>query len=98
MDSADEYEEETVTYAIGRYEEEVERGSHSSSSSHSEHGSDSDDSPPPILSPPHHTMVIPSVRRSPVPVLVPADRVSTHDLPLADTLAAVDRELFHTSL
>jgi len=29
-------------------------------------------------------------------VIVPADRVSTHDLPLAETLSVVERELFHT--
>jgi len=94
MDSGDEYEKETVTYEIGGYQKDVEHESHSSSSSHSEHGSDSDE--PPILSPPHHTMDIPSVRRPPVPVMVPADRVSTHDLSLAATLAVVEGELFHT--
>jgi len=31
----------------------------------------------------------------PVPVMVPADRVSTHDLPLAAPLAVVERKLFH---
>jgi len=76
MDSEDEYEEEAVTYEISGYQEEVEHDGHSSSSSHSEHGSDSEE--PPILSPPHHTIDIPSVRRPPVPVMVPADRVSTH--------------------
>jgi len=40
-------------------------------------------------------MDIPSVRRPPVPVMVPADQVSTPDLPLTDTLAVVERELFH---
>jgi len=33
-------------------------------------------------------MDIPSVRRPPVSVMVPADRVSTHDLPLAESLSA----------
>jgi len=96
MDSEDEYEEETVTYEIGGYQEDREHDSHSPSSSHSEHGIDSDD--PPILSPPHHTMDIPSVRRPLVPVMVPADRVSTHDLPLAETLSAAEGELFHNSI
>jgi len=40
MDGGNEYEEETVTYGIGGYEEEVEHDSKSSSSSHSEHRSD----------------------------------------------------------
>jgi len=91
MDSEDEYEEETTTYETGGYQQEHD--SHSPSSSHSKHGSDSEE--PPILSPPHHTMDIPSVRRPPVPVMVPADRVSTHDLPLAETLWAAEGELFH---
>jgi len=71
MDSGDEYEDETVTYEIGGYQEEVEHDSNSSSPFHSEHGSDIDE--PPILSPPHHTMGIPSVFRPPVPVMVLAD-------------------------
>jgi len=95
MDSGDEYEEETVTDAIGGYEEEIKRNSYSSSSSPSKHGSDCDE--PPVLSP-HHTIDIPSVRRPPVPVLVPADRVSTHDLPLAARLTVVEKELFHKSI
>jgi len=49
---------------------------------------------PPVLSP-IHAMDIPSVRRTPVLVAVPADRVSTHDLPLAETLSVAERELFH---
>jgi len=40
-------------------------------------------------------MDIPSVRRPPVSVMVPADRVSTHDLPLAETLSVAEKELFH---
>jgi len=40
-------------------------------------------------------MDIPSVRRPPVSVMVPADRVSAHDLPLAETLSAVEGGLFH---
>jgi len=40
-------------------------------------------------------MDISSVRRPPVPAMVPADRVSAHDLPLAP-LAVVERELFHS--
>jgi len=75
-------------YAVGGCQEERERGNASSS----ENGDNYDD--PPVLYPPH-TMDIPSVRRPPVPVMVPADRVSTLDLPLADTLAVAERELFH---
>jgi len=96
MDSEDEYEEETATrvllehgYAVGGCEEEIEPCSPSSSSS--EYGSDHDG--PPVLTP-HHTMDIPSVRRPPVPVLVPADRVSAHDLPLAAPLPLVEESCF----
>jgi len=50
---------------------------------------------PPVLSP-IHAMDIPSVRRRQVSVMVPADRVSTHDLPLAETLSVVEGGFFHT--
>jgi len=41
-------------------------------------------------------MDIPSVRRPSVSVMVPADRVSAHDLPLAESLSAsVSREKYH---
>jgi len=97
MDSDNEYEDGMDTcvlmeqgYAIGGYKEEVEGANYSSSS---ENGDDYDD--PSVFSPPH-TMDIPIVRRPPVPVMVPADRGSTHDLPVAETLAVVKRELFHT--
>jgi len=44
----------------------------------------------------HPAMDIPSVRRPPVSVMVPADRVSAHDLPLAESLSAVvKREKYH---
>jgi len=49
----------------------------------------------PVLSP-IHTMDILSVRCPPVPVMVPADRVSTHNMPLAETLSVAERELFLT--
>jgi len=113
MDSEDDYEDRMDArvfieqgYATGGYEEEREKANSSSSS---EHGSDLDN--PPVLSPPH-TIDIPSVHRPPVPVMLPADRVSTHDLPVTETLpadrvsthdlplteplAVVERELFHT--
>jgi len=99
MDSEDDYEDRMDTrdfmeqgYATGGYEEEKVRANSSSSS---EHGSDLDN-PLPVLSPPH-TMDIPSVRRPPVPVMVPADRVSTHDLPLAELLAVVEESYFTKS-
>jgi len=94
MDSSEEYEYGTDTrvlsdhgYAVGGYEKQVERYNSSSS----ENGDDFDN--PPVLSPPH-TMDISSVRRPPVSVMVPADRVSTHNLPLA-AFAVVEKELFH---
>jgi len=44
-------------------------------------------------------MDIPSVRRPLVSVMVPADRVSTHDLPLAESLSAVvNRENYHNNM
>jgi len=58
----------------------------SSSSDHEE----TDDIPPISKQPPLlQTMDIPSVRRPPVSVMMPADRVSTHDLPLVESLSAV---------
>jgi len=78
-------------YAVGGHEEE-ERERVNSSSSSSEYGDGFGE--PPILSP-HHTIDIPSVRRPPVSVTVPAELVSTHDLPLAPPLAVIERELFH---
>jgi len=93
MDSDDEYEEEITRYETGGYREEREHISHFPSSSHSEHGSDKEE--PPIFSPPHHTMDIPSVRRPPVPAMVPSDRVSTHDLPLAENISVAEGQLFH---
>jgi len=62
------------------------------SPSSSEQGDEYDNTPfPPLL----HAMDIPSVRRPPVSVMVPADRVSTHDFPLAESLSAVEREKYH---
>jgi len=95
MDSEDDYENRMDTrvsmeheYAIGCNDDEIERAN----SFLFENGSDLDD--PLVFSPPH-TMDIPSVCRPPLPVMVPADRVSTLDLPLAETLAVVEKELFH---
>jgi len=97
MDSDDGYEfnMETVVpmeqgYTVGGNEENERERANSPSST--ENGDDYDD--PPVLSP-FHTMDIPSVRRPPVPVMVQADRVSTHALPLAETLSVVERKFFH---
>jgi len=99
MDSEDDYEYEINTqipteqgYAV---ENEEKRRKRANSHSSSENRDDYDD--PPVLSP-IHTMDIPSVRRPPVPVMVPADQVSTHDLPLAETLSVKEREVFHTCI
>jgi len=93
MDSDDVYEfnVETVVPVERNHTIEYEKERANSPTS-SENGDDYDD--PPVLVP-FHTMDIPSVRRPPVSVMVPADRVSTHDLPLAETLSVVENELFH---
>jgi len=65
------------------------------SSSTSENGEDYNS--PTVLSP-IRTMDIPSVRRPPVSATIPTDRVSAHDLPLAETLSAVKGGLFHIIL
>jgi len=94
MDSDDGYEfDMDQGYTVGGKEENERERANSPSSS--ENGDDYDD--PPVLSP-IHTMDIPSVRRPPVSVMVPADRVSTHDLPLTETLSVVERKLFHISM
>jgi len=64
------------------------------SPSSSEQGDEYDN---PFSPPLFQAMNIPSVRRPPVSVMVPADRVSTHDLPLAESLWAVERENYHTT-
>jgi len=96
MDSDDDYEYNMdkqipaeQDYAVGKDENKRERANSPSSS---ENGDDYND---PLVLSPIHTMDIPSVRRPPVSVMVPANRVSTHDLPLAETLSVVERELFH---
>jgi len=99
MDSEDDYEYETdvpVPSEQGNTvrNEEIKREK-ANSPSPSENGDDYDDHP--VLSP-IHAMDIPSVRRPPVPVMVPADRVSTHDLPLVETLSVVERGLFHNCI
>jgi len=66
-------------------------------SSSSEHGDEYDN--PTTIPPLIQAMDIPSVRRPPVSVMVPADRVSTHDLPLAEYLSAVvKREKYHNTI
>jgi len=51
---------------------------------------------PPLLL---RTMDIPSVRHPPVSVMAPADRVSAHDLTLAESFSAIggEREKYHNN-
>jgi len=96
MDSDEEYEFDVdieMPVEENHANRREDKGSHSPTSS--ENGDDYDG--PPVLSP-IHAMDIPSVRRPPVSTMAPADRVSAHDLPLADTLSAVKRGLFHTNI
>jgi len=91
MDSDDDYEFDVDTVVPVKKDHIVEyERSRANSPSSSENGDDYDS--PPLL-----TIDIPSVHRPPVSVMVPADRVSTHDLPLAETLSAVERGLFHNN-
>jgi len=93
MDSEDDYELDVDTVVPVRKDHMIEyERKRANSPSSSENGDDYDN--PPVLSP-IHAMDIPSVRRPPVSVMVPADRVSVHDLPLAETLSVVERGLFH---
>jgi len=95
MDSDEEYEfdiDVEIPADKNHANRMEEKGSHSSSTS--ENGDDYDG--PPVLSP-IHAMDIPSVRRPPVSAMIPADRVSAHDLPLADTLSAAEGGLFHNA-
>jgi len=103
MDSEDEDYEFDVDPVVPseqdhtfRYEGHRATTSSPSPSSSSEHEEDEYDNPTTTL-PLLQAMDIPSVRRPPVSVMVPADRVSAHDLPLAETLSAVIVEggLFH---
>jgi len=101
MDSEDEdYEFDVDPVVTSEQDHTIRYGDHRattsspSPSSSSEH-EDEYDNPtptPPLL----QAMDIPSVRRPPVSVMVPADRVSTRDLPLAESLSAlVSREKYH---
>jgi len=83
MDSDEDYEFDIDSVATVKkdYLIESERNRANSPSS-SENGDDYNS--PPVLSP-NHAMDIPSVRRPPVSVMVSADRVSAHDLPLTET-------------
>jgi len=95
MNSDEDYkfDLDTVVPVKKNHRIEYERKRANSPSS-SENGDDDDI--PPMLSL-IHAMDIPSVHRPPVSVMVPADRVSAHDLPLAETLSAVKGELFHNN-
>jgi len=68
-----------------------------SPSSSSDQEDDDNIIPPVSKLPLIRTMDIPSVRRPPVSVMMPAERVSTHDLPLAESLSAlgIEREKYH---
>jgi len=98
MDSEDEDYEFDVDPAVPFEHDRTVgyRSQRATSPSSSELGDDSDN---PIERPSHpliQAMDIPSVRRPPVSVMVPADRVSTHDLPFAESLSAVvEREKYH---
>jgi len=95
MDSDDDYEFDVDTVVPVEKDHIIEyERKRANSPSSSENGDDYDS--PPVLSP-IHAMDIPSVRRPPVSVMVPADRVSAHDLPLAETLLVVEGELYHKS-
>jgi len=60
---------------------------------------DPDDIPPASTQPLLQTMDIHSVRRPPVPAMVPSDRVSTHDPPLAESRSAlVSRGKYHKNI
>jgi len=99
MDREDEDYEFDVDSAVPfEHDRTVGYRSHRTTSpSSSDLGDDSDN---PIERPPQplvQAMDIPSVRRPPVSVMLPADRVSTHDLPLAESLSAVvDSEKHHS--
>jgi len=96
MDSEEDYEFDVDTVIPLERDHTIEyEKERANSPSSAENGDDYDS--PPVLSP-IHAMDIPSVRRPPISVLVPADRVSTHDLPLAKTLSVVDRGLFHNTI
>jgi len=102
MDSEDEDYEFNVDLVVpsvqdhtSRFEGHRTTTSSPSPSSSSEHEDEYDF--PTITPPLIQAMDIPSVRRPPVSVMVPADRVSTHDLPLAESLWAVERENYHTT-
>jgi len=102
MDSEDEDYEFDVESVVTseqdhtlRYEGHRATTSSPSPSSSSEHEEEYDlpTTTPSLI----RAMDIPSVRRPPVSVMVPADRVSTHDLPLAESLSAVvNREKYHS--
>jgi len=87
--------EKDHAFAFGDHRATTSSPSPSSSSDQE----DTDNIIPPVSKQPLiQAMDIPSVRRPPVSVMVPADRVSTHDLPLAESLSAVvKREKYHNN-
>jgi len=105
MDSEEDNYEFDVDFAVPSvknrvpsYESQRATTSSSSPSSSSDHEDQDNILPSPNL-PLFQTMDIPSVRGPPVSVMMPADRVSTHDLPLAESLStAVKKEKYHTTI
>jgi len=100
MDSEDEDYEFDVDPAVPfEHDRTIGYESHRTTSPSSSKLGDDSDNPmerpkqPPFL----QTMDIPSLRRRPVSVMVLADRVSTRDLPLAESLSAVDMKKYHSS-
>jgi len=93
MDSEEYYEIDVDSVATVKKDHLIESNRNRTHSPSSSENGDEYNSPP-LLSP-IHAMDLPSVRRPPVSVMLPAYRVSAHDLPLAETLSAVEGELFH---
>jgi len=92
MDSDEDYELDLDSVAIVKKDHVIESERNKANSPFSSENGDDYNSPPVSLI---HAMDIPSVRRPRVSVMVQADRVSAHDLPLAETLSAVEGGLFH---
>jgi len=96
MDSDEDYEFDLDSVAIVEKDHLIESERNRANSPSSSENGDEYNSPP-MLS--HiHAMDIPSVRRPPVSVMVPTDRVSPHDLPLCEILSAVEGGLFHKAI
>jgi len=86
--------EQDHAFIYGDYRATTSFPSPSSSSDHEEPDNIFPLSKQPLV----QTMDIPSVRRPPVSVMVPANRVSAHDLPLAETLSVVEGGNYHNTM